>query len=159
TISNLRKSSRWDPSQTDALKAQLDRVWPFHGTPLVEAMVRAMSDLTKARGFKSLVVLTDGNDSEFEKKYPGSDIPSYLRRTFSQGGIMVNMICFKGDEKELITAKKQFESAVRELDPPGMFYTAKDSLRLVTLLRHSLRQKLVCRILAASGAEVGEIDV
>lgn len=159
TIRSIRKPARWEPEQCDALEATLAKIMPCWRTPLAEAMRQAKADLVSARGFKTLLVLTDGNDSEYVRKHPGRDIPSFVRETFAQTGIMVNMVCFKTDEKELADAKAQFAGVIKELDPPGTFNTATDAERLLALLRRSLKQKLTCRILTPNGALAGEVDV
>ena len=127
------------------VSALLDRLNPYFHTPLVEAIERAAtSDLTKARGLKNLLVLTDGADDRFERSRALNPegkikIPEFLSQRFgSRGirGIRITVVYFrssglaadenKAEEEELRIARKNFEEPLQKLELPGQFIEAKD---------------------------------
>src|SRR5262249_48899798 len=106
TITVLREPKRWDPAEMPDLMEELEKLVPFNDTPLVRAMAKAKQkcfpdDFT---GLKSLVVLTDGKDTEFEgdaELNPGGrlSIPAFIEQTFGDAGILVNVVGFKVPNK------------------------------------------------------------
>lgn len=163
TIRLLRPAAPWEPGDLEALRKTLDDLIPFHGTPLLQAMWGAKLDLDKAKGLKTMLVLTDGQDTRFAENRTfnptGATIPGFIRENFKDAGITVNMIFFKLDDKQLKEARDQFEDAISRLDPAGHFFTAQDEERLLATLQRSIKQKLTCRIVGSDGATVGELDV
>jgi hypothetical protein len=163
TIQVLRPLSAWDPNDLAGLRAQLDALQPFHGTPLVEAMWRGKLELDKTKGLKTLLVLTDGKDTrlaanrEFNTK--GLDIPAFIGTYFRNTGILVDMVFFKVVEDELKEAEQQFASAVQHLDLPGRFVTVQTLDKLITALQRAIVRKLVCQLEDAQGTSLGELDV
>src|SRR5690606_5562447 len=104
---------------------------PYHGTPLVEAMQKAKADLERPEnagiGFKTLVVLTDGVDSEVEPKR----IPELIRAGFQDTRIMINMVCFKaaGEERGV---RQQFADVIeKDLPVRGRFLAVNQAAELV----------------------------
>ena len=87
-------------------------------------MVQAKGDLKDASGFKTLVVLTDGGESE-EKS--SEAIWQRLRKEFQEEdeGITINMVCFKADDREQKKAEGQFKGVFEELG--GKFQLADDT--------------------------------
>jgi len=163
TIKPLLRPVAWDEDQLKKLRPDLDRIRPYHGTPLVQAMIQAKADLTGAKALKTLLVLTDGADTRFMNegtpRPKGMDIAKYVKEQFNQSGIMVNMVLFKADEKELVEARAQFADVLKQLEPRGRLSTVQELGQLDQILRTMLKQELVCQIEAADGAQVGELDV
>src|SRR5258708_38772692 len=93
----------------------LRKLIPWNETPLVEAMLKAKIDFKGKSGFKTLLVLTDGEDNLFKK-----DIEKELRREFggeeSGNRIMINMILFNDDPREVEKAEKQFKKVIETLN-------------------------------------------
>jgi hypothetical protein len=163
TIRPLRLPAPWDRSQVPELSRQLDQIRPFLETPLVQAMwTAATRDLKDARGLKTLVVLTDGDDTRLHLSTSFNpnrlDVPSFIAEYFKPLGVQVNMVFFTAMAKptELENAKRNFEKPLRMLDPPGSYVEAKDLDQLVATLRRAIRQRLVCQIVRPNGTAVGE---
>ena len=167
--SPVARMGAWRRDQQEPLMRDLDQLWPFHGTPLIQTMLRARDELLQAKGLKTLLVLTDGNDSEEEKQdfedpvalkrsQKGLDkIHKKLREQFNQRGITVNMVFFKVDNpKELKQADEVFQ-VIKTLDPPGQIYRAENLQDLVLALTRLIRQRLMCEIFnLGEGKPVGE---
>jgi hypothetical protein len=163
TIRLLRPAAPWDRADLEPLSKALDGLIPFHGTPLLQAMWGAKLDLDKAKGLKTMLVLTDGQDTRFAENRTfnpaGATISGFIRENFKDAGITVNMIFFKLDDKQLKEARDQFEEAIGQLDPAGHFFTAQDEERLLATLQRSIKQKLTCRVVGSDGKTAGELDV
>ena len=163
TIKRLLEPARWNPDQIRNLKVQLDQIKPWLETPLVQAMSRAIdSDLKKAKGLKTLLVLTDGDDTRFMKNRvfnsKGVDIPTFIKSSFDQVGVRINMVFFNAvaDPGELEKAKANFERTLPALNPPGSFVAAANLDQLVVSLKRGIRQKLAYQILKPDGTPVQE---
>jgi hypothetical protein len=179
TIRCLRQPIPWDPSPeaVDKLMDQIESLIPYHETPLVRAMWTANRQgfPTSYLGFKTLVVLTDGEDNRFN--YTGEDpagtgkqirvtdpklnptgrktIPEFIREEFKDTGVMVNLVGFKVDskrEKDSLTA--QFKDAIEKLPLKGHFYTVDDEAQLGATLRQRMKQKLRFRLETVEGQVV-----
>lgn len=164
TIKPLLKKEAWDLGKLTGLRRQLDELKPLHWTPLVEAMSRAKTNFDQAEGLKTLLVLTDGADTVFERNLPPElriqKIRASILKMFNKSAIMVNMVLLDvgaGDERE--RARAQFEDVLRRLDPPGQFITVQDLARLDQTLSNMLEQKLTCKITAADQTVSHDLDV
>jgi len=157
TIERLREPSPWDPNQIDGLRTKLDGLRPWFETPLVEAMVTAArTDLIKAKGMKTLLVLTDGDDNRFEQskalapdRLKAPDIPAFITSYFKTLGITINMVflCTNEEDKELKKARENFAKTLENVPPGGSFVSATDVKQLTQRLSRALRQELVYDIL------------
>ena len=155
TIHQLRKPVPWDPGQLGGLVKQLDELRPFLDTPLVQAMwTAANKDLTSARGLKTLLVLTDGNDNRLAKNHPRYNpnklsVPEFVVAGFKSLNIRVNMIFFtpSSNPVEIRLARENFEGALKQLEPAGHFVLANNLGELIATLRRGMRQRLTCEIL------------
>ena len=150
TIRQLLPPTTWNPAQLDNLIKQLDQLWPLYGTPLVQAMRNAKRDLDKAKGLKTLLVLTDGDDNRFmvNNRFNGRGIaiPQFIQAFFNNTGITINMIFFRVSPKELEKALENFRGVIA-LNPPGHCFTVEKFADLVVTLEQSIRQKLACQII------------
>src|SRR5262249_24304173 len=136
-VHQLRPPQRWQPGQLPALMKELQKLEPWNETPLISTMVRAKGDFPKNfDGFKTLVVLTDGGDSEFR-----GDIPSYLLEQFKDTGILINFVGFQLTPKELKLAREQFQRPILQLGG-NFFLEVKASKQLVRALERSMHQQL-----------------
>jgi len=164
TIKPLLIPRPWDPNQTDALVQEIRQLHPFFDTPLVWAMWKAAnSDLANAKGLKTLLVLTDGDDNRLgnNPKYNPNkmSIHDFVVAGFKPLNIRVNMIFFTpaGDKLEIARARENFEGALRQLEPPGNFVLANNLGELIATLKRGIRQKLTCEILKPPDwTQVGE---
>jgi hypothetical protein len=162
TIRQLLRPAPWDPGQADALVKQIGQLVPFFETPLVQAMWQAANtDLKDAKGLKTLLVLTDGDDNQLKKnkpKYnPGSlSVKDFIVSGFKPLGITVNMVFFTpaGNPAEIDLAKANFGPALAQLEPRGSFKQAKDIKELIANLQRGLTQKLTYQILKPDGTPV-----
>ena len=163
TIRPLREAAPWDPSDLEPLRKKFDAIIPFHPTPLMQAMWGAKLDLDKAQGLKTMLVLTDGADDQFDKNLtfnPGHvTIPAFIRENFKNAGIMINMILFKLGQSGEKEARGQFEAAITQLEPAGHVFTARDEEKLLETLRRSIKRDLTCTITGSDGKTIGELPV
>ncbi len=150
TVTRIQDPIVWnseDRSQLSRLMAAVRYpvLEPWNESPIVRAMLMAKQDLVGAPGFKSLVVLTDGQDNCFatDKRYnpDGRDIPTALRDAFASSGIIVNIVGFKVEAKERSAALQQFKS-VEDWSPPGRFITVDNAQSLADLLHSAMRQRM-----------------
>jgi hypothetical protein len=146
TIQRLYGPLAWDPARRPDLVRRLDQLKPTWQTPLVESMVRAKVDLAKAKGFRTMLVLTDGADSRFSKTHPGVEIAKFLGEQFRDTGIVLNMILYSQTQAELQGANKQFGVALGQLDPPGKLVSVKEVSRLRAELQSALKQQLAFKV-------------
>jgi hypothetical protein len=154
TIAPLRPPGRWSTAEADVLIRKLDQIRPYFETPLVQAMTEAAKkDLTDAKGLKTLLVLTDGEDNQLEKNLTynpkRSSKPDFIVNNFKPLNIQVNMIFFTpaGNPAELGRARRDFEGALNRLEPKGGFVKADDLAELKDTLKRGIRQKLTYQIL------------
>src|SRR5205807_2593048 len=118
------------------LFAKLDREKPSGETPLVRAMMDARVDFAGKRGFKTMLVITDGMDTRFVPgRYPNvrdpspgdqkynrdgkQDIKGFLKREFKGSDIDIHMVGFQLGEEEA-RSEEQFKEAIEELG--GKYY-------------------------------------
>jgi len=159
TIKPLLPMAPWDPRRTDALIGQIGKLRPFLETPLVTAMwMAANQDLKSAKGLKTLLVLTDGDDNQLEKFKPKYNpnklsVNDFIVSVFKPLDITVNMVYFTpaGNQKEIDSARDRFGPALAQLKPRGSFRVAKDLGELIATLQRGLIQKLTCQILNPDG--------
>lgn len=153
----LRPPAPWDPNQLNNLTKKIDNLIPYYQTPLVESMWEAKEGLERAlprdfKGPKSIVVLTDGADDEFDKfvKRGGTGgintIPRFMEKRFLEdSGYMVNMVFFQVIKKEEDQARADFgiiEDKNRWKVPGKMIFVKEDPQELRKALRRALRQNL-----------------
>lgn len=148
TIARVVAPTRWDPADTKATDALLKRVRypalePWNESPVFRAMLEARADLTKATGFKTMVVLTDGADNRYENDRvvnpKGKAVPDVIRDEFRGTGIAVHVVGFRLPDHEEEVVRKQFD-VLKHLDPPGSFTPAEDIKTLEAALRRALRR-------------------
>jgi hypothetical protein len=148
TISRVLDPVAWDPGDRAQLEEVMRRIRPpdtipFHGTPIVATMVRARKDLEGTAGFKTLVVLTDGGESEVKP----ADIPPALREAFRDTKIMINMVCFKANAVEQKEAQAQFKDVLENgLEVPGKFQLVNDTPALARQLSEFIARDLTYRV-------------
>lgn len=139
----------WDPNDPDLLQQLMARIEyptiePWNQSPIVRSLVAARDDVIQSQGFKTIVAITDGMDNRFQADRAlnpdQKDIPSFLRETFKDSGISVNIIGFKAGEEEA-AARKQFQ-VIEELPTPGHYYTVNETRELAATLALALRQRL-----------------
>ena len=148
TIRRVYGPVAWEPDQRRIIETTMRDLKPMWFTPLVEAMDRAKVDLVKTKGLRTMLVLTDGADSEFEKKHraPKVTIADHIARSFGDTGIVVNMILYTADRKEFLESEKQFADSLGKLHPQGKLVSVKDVGRLRDELQNALKQELVFTI-------------
>jgi hypothetical protein len=171
TIEQIRPPQEWSPSQLADLMARLRSLKPEYATPLLRTMLDAASkDLLarKREGLKTLLVLTDGEDTCFLKgRRQGIDSegdpvynaghrsdPKFMTETlesyFKNADIEINMIFFGvPTEEEWKSASQQFE-VIKSFKVLGHLVPAKNANELRDHLRNGLTQELRCRLFSES---------
>jgi hypothetical protein len=152
TIMRLQEPVTWrrQAGQLDDLMSRVEGLTPWNETPLVRAMLRAKDDLTRAAGFRTMVVITDGADNRFagDRVYnPGKEsIPDVLKKRFRDSRVAVHVVGFQIADKDEQEARKHFE-VLKELTPRGSFTLVNrlDALtrRLDAVMQPGLRYRLV----------------
>jgi hypothetical protein len=158
------KSHEWDPRKLDTKMRQVERLTPKYGTPLIRTITMALKQFPeKFPGRRSLVVITDGGDSNFSprdpryknldddlRRFKGETISGVLRRAFAQATgkaetekeeaenrIQFHVIGFNVSKNDPdIDAHKAFVKAIRVVK--GVYHDAGDPVQLRKLLRDSL---------------------
>ena len=181
----------WQAKFADDLMDQLNKTPTDEvnnvGSPIAFTMAQAaVTDLAAIKqnfpdsfkGFKTLVVLNDGEDNRYDffqrqgklpdgtpRALPGTlaaffqgEIQNYLKADAAEPGLQVNMVFFLEDKKEVANAKNQF-ALIQKFPVPGNFYdfdaqSKTDSL--VTKLLLAIQQQWRVRLEHAKGKPVGE---
>jgi hypothetical protein len=150
TIRCVRTLAAWNPADAKATQQLLSavsypQVEPWNESAVMHAMLAAKADLVALRGFKTLVVITDGLDNRFAHDSVDNpqqlDVGTAIIEQFQGTGIVVNVVGFQIDSKQEQQAYEQF-SVIETLDPPGKFYRVDQSGELVAALDASFDQKL-----------------
>jgi hypothetical protein len=146
TIRRLQAPVAWDGEDADQVRGLMTRVRalePWNETPLVRAMLEAKEDLVRAKGFRTLLVLTDGMDNRFDKdpRFRGKTIPKVIKDEFQDAGVAVNLIGFKFAGGEQEKAYEQFKG-IAELPLPGKFVPVEEADKLAIELERALKQKI-----------------
>lgn len=133
----LWNTLKWDPATTRTRMQQLRNLEPWFATPLIRSLEQAKEDFPAGfKGSKTLVVLTDGGDSD--ETVDLADIPNRLSRHFRDSGILINAIGFDmsfGTEREKVAAGR-FQEGVQKLG--GNYFDVKDKDQLSAKLRESM---------------------
>jgi hypothetical protein len=154
TIRTVQPLTRWDPSMTDDLMRRIryPSILPWSESPIVRTILTARDDLISigASGFKSIVVITDGDDNRFAedriKNPEGKDVPTALREAFRDTEIQLNIVGFRStDAQEMERMNSQFQ-VISQLPVPGRFYYAEDAVQIVSNIRSVLRRELTYRV-------------
>ena len=169
TIDTVYGPARWNPAQAADIARRVDAATPWDESPIVRTIVKARNDLNALGeiGFKSIVVVTDGDDNRFEKDKvlnpQGQSIPAFLSETFKEGKVQVNVVGFRApDPATEAKMKAQFKS-IETLPIPGKFYYLDDLQSLGINLQVVTRQELTYRLVPddrdAAAAPAGDLDV
>jgi Mg-chelatase subunit ChlD len=149
-----------NPGDFDDLMAKVDRLVPVNNTPIVHAMMKAKEDFNNVSGFKTMVILTDGMDTCFERrKYPPKvfdgesqgdylynktgtrKISEFLIEQFKDKPMAIDfrMVGFQLDTEEAQLSKDQFGEAMDALK--GKLHYVNQTSELIDKLKDALRQK------------------
>jgi hypothetical protein len=154
TIQTVQPPTRWDPSMTDALMQRIryPSVVPWSESPIIRTILAARDDLLSINspGFKSIVVVTDGDDNRWAedkiKNPQGKDVPTALKEAFHDTEIQLNVVGFRpASTAETDRMNSQYR-AVSQLPVPGRFYYVDDAVEIVSNIRAALRRELSFRI-------------
>ncbi len=133
-----------------AVKKVVDKIrglTPWYHTPAVRAMMAAKPDVENAKGFKTLLLITDGDDNIFRldtELNEGLAIPEFLQKKFNGLRVQVNVVGFELENKD--AAIRQFEG-VKKLSPlAGRFESVDKAADLARTLEELLAQHLVYRV-------------
>jgi hypothetical protein len=161
TIKMIREPRPW--SRASDYKRLMDRLQgfvPWNETPLVRAMVEARKNgfPKDFKGFKSMLVVTDGADNDFrsdkvlQQEFGTNDLGTCLTRAFERFDVLLNVIGFRvvGAEKAFLD---QFENVI-EKRPGGRFYTIDKTDELKRKLKKGLQTGLRYRIYHADTGEL-----
>jgi hypothetical protein len=146
-ITTLRDPLPWRPAEKEELISRLGKQVPERATPLIEAMYQAKEELARKSGFKTMLVLTDGVDSEFAGNRAlnpqALNLGEFLRQEFQESGILVHVIGFQVSDKEK-PAAELFQKAIedRRWRVRGKYRDVGDPRRLSDELRDGLNREL-----------------
>jgi len=136
----LRPPQKWEGKHLRPLMGDLRGLEPWGQTPLVRSIAQGKKDFPATfTGSKTIVCLTDGADSEFEKnkgpKERGAAISRFIENEFRETDIAVNVVGFEvaKDEQE---AQQQFAAAIKKIG--GNYFDAENSKQLVAALEKAI---------------------
>jgi hypothetical protein len=154
-VKNIRPAGPWRREQLPELMGQVTQLKPMNWTNLVESILSAKEELLESpqcRGlFKTIVVLTDGNDTMFENRLPEAQrqkaIQNKIREEFNpeklgKEKITINMVLFGDNKIEQDLARNQFKDVIEQLRERGTWDEAQDGNKLAIALREALRPRL-----------------
>ena len=125
---------------------------PWDESPIMRTILRARDDLLALGdvGFKSIVVVTDGDDNRFANDQllnpKGKSIPEFLSEAFRDGKVQLNVVGFRApNEATAAKLKEQFQ-AIAKLPVPGRFYYVEEFDRLELNLTTMMRQEMTYRV-------------
>ena len=159
SIRQLQRPIEWDPNNPDTLrtftsKVDPQRVRPWNESPIVRTILAAKGDLEDAKGFRTIVVITDGMDNRFAHDQminPGGlAIPEALRKTFAGTGIALNVIAFKVADGEEEKVQDQF-AVTEQLFPPGRLYHVNQTEALAKTMANALGHRMHFQICPSNG--------
>lgn len=132
----LRTSKTWDPNQLFDFMQEVRALKPYGYTPLVRSIWKARKDFPdNFTGARTIVVLTDGADSEFKKdlelQQKGKTITEFMQNEFKESNTLINVVGFEVSDEEK-KDQQEFEQAIRKLG--GQYYDVQDSKQLVKYL-------------------------
>ena len=161
TIKRIQEPVAWDPDDADQMSGLLARVKalePWNETPLVRAVLEAKEDLVRAKGFRTLLVLTDGMDNRFDKdpQFHGKTIPDVLKDAFQDAGVAIRLVGFNFAEGEEEKAYEQFK-VIEGLPLPGSFVSIRDADKLAAELEKGLRRKVRYWVDQEDGGRLPEV--
>ncbi|MCC6419414.1 MAG: caspase family protein [Gemmataceae bacterium] len=152
-------AKEWDPKsgQPDAWRREVEAQSPYNYTPAVRGLMEAKVDFKGRKGPKTLLLLTDGMDTRFEKQIqedntPWSGDPKYnptgklkvedfLLKEFKDSDIALRVVGFQLPAGEREIAKRQFKDPLEKM-PRGKFYLVDDLPKLMVALKDALKQDL-----------------
>ena len=157
-IELIRKSSPWNKDELKGTMGKLESLKPYYDTPIVHSMLRVRDEGFPAgfKGFKSMIILTDGEDTEFAKdaelvaKY--KTIPTLIKEEFKDFDVTINVVGFRVTRDEEKNFRAQFEEPIKKLTMPGKFYTTADAAALAERLKRAVKQTLRFKIERKKGS-------
>ena len=148
TIRRIIEPTIWDSQDSGQLDAIMNtisypNVEPWNESPIVRTVLAARQDLLGIKGYKSVLLITDGMDNRFGlfRNASGSSVPDALRRAFDQTDIALNVVGFKVEAREANASRAQFQ-VVESFSPPGKYFVVEDALRLAETLKSTLYQRI-----------------
>lgn len=164
-IELIRPPSVWRRDQLGGLMDRVEPLVPWNETPVVRSMWRAKREgfPDNFRGFKTLVVLTDGEDNLFERDRQlnptgNAKIADYINKEFAGFGLVVNIVGFKVAAEEKARFQEQFQDVIeKQLPLKGKFYTVENTNELVDKLGRDLKQSLRFKIEREGGGFITEM--
>jgi hypothetical protein len=146
SIYQLQAPVVWNPARLDELMRKLSTIWPYHHTPLVRTMLMTKADFQDVKGFKTLLVLTDGQDDRYqegqEEGVRKARIEQALREAFVPLGVQVNVIVFKEAQQQQALKQATFKDVIQDLPGRGRFVTVQEAEQLAAVLEAALKRTL-----------------
>lgn len=154
-IEQFRPPKPWSAKERETLLAALRRLRPYWHTPLVKAMSLARQNGFRPgqEGRKTLLVLTDGDDTAFEvdtelqAKHNTKDISKWIEAEFKNEPILINFVAFTDPATEA-KVRQQFQKPLENLKLKGFYFdNLKDDPKalqeaLVLALKQELRYQI-----------------
>jgi hypothetical protein len=149
TIKRFREPSPWKPGELPGIMQELEELFPFNETPLVRAMVEAKKTdfADDFKGFKSLLVITDGMDNCFKYDAPlharhnSSDIEEFLFKEFQASGVRPIVVGFKVPPSEEAELAKKLRGALEKLPLKGHYIPVEKAASLGPILEKYMKQE------------------
>lgn len=152
TIDTVFGPARWGHDRVGEVIGKLRAAEPWYESPIVRTILRARNDLAALGdvGFKSIVVLTDGDDNRFDRDAllnpTAKPIPAFLADAFRDGTVQLNVVGFRAPDPATEAKLREQFKAIATLPLPGRFYYVDDLSRLDVDLRVVMKQDLRYRL-------------
>lgn len=150
TIRPLVPMGPWSAARAQVAKKQIDDLVAYNDTPLVRAILKAREDLRDVKGYKTIIVLTDGKDNRIkddkESNPNGEGIPALLAREFGSNSafkdIKLVILGFQLPQSEKAEAEREFKEPLKKLLEPGDFILVDQQDELDRILREACKREL-----------------
>lgn len=151
TIRPLVPMQAWSARLAQAACQKIDSLVAYNETPLVRAILKARDDLRDIRGFKTIIVLTDGMDNRIDKDNELNpdriSIPDLLKREFGPNSpyrdIKLVIVGFQLPKDQKVIAEQNFKSVLqKEVGKDSDYLSVERQDVLEQVLQESCRREL-----------------
>ncbi len=160
TVRRVSEPATWAAStqEIDDLVGRVEAETPWNQSPVTSAILSARADLLTVKGFRHLIVLSDGDDNRIDKDKAANPkaepIAELLTKRMAGTNIAVHLVGFAGADGKPEPALEKNFGVVTKLSPPGTLTTVDRTGPLSDALSQSMRLQLDYRLTAGSRLRV-----
>lgn len=164
SIRRLFAPARWEPTnagQFKELMTRLNALDPFNESPLLRAVLEARQDVIGVRGYKTVVLVSDGVDNRWEKDAEANpkkqNVAAAIRERFTGSEVVFNAVGFPPRGPDETRSRDIIKNVIETLSTPGKYWTVNDAGELAGALERAMKPHLRVQI-EGRGVEAG-LDV